>query len=86
MGAPYAGTLGMIAFVATIVRSSLHGIDAGTAIVTAVVYLAVFAFLGWLIGSLATHVVVESVTGSLRRELALRESSKSSSPTASGNG
>ncbi len=85
MGAPYAGTLGLIAFVATIVRSSLHGIDAGTAIVTSVLYLAVFAFLGWLIGNLATHVVVESVTGSLRRELAMRETLKSSSPTASGS-
>jgi hypothetical protein len=78
MGAPYAGTLGLIAFVATISRSFINGVDAGTAIVTAVLYMGVFAFLGWLIGSLATHVVVESVTGSLQRELEAREASKSS--------
>jgi hypothetical protein len=84
MGAPYAGTLGMIAFVATIVRSSLHGMDAGSTIVTGILYLAVFAFLGWLIGSLATHVVVESVTSSLRRELAEREALKSSETAAGG--
>ncbi len=84
MGATYAGTLGLIAFVATILRSAVHGSDAGTAIVSAVLYLAVFAFLGWLIGSLATHVVVESVTGSLQRELSARETLKSS-PTTSGS-
>jgi len=83
MGSQYAGTLGMLALVATIIRSWLHGVDAGTAIVSAVLYLVAFAILGWLIGSFATHVVVESVTDSLKRELELREASKSSM-TASG--
>lgn len=83
MGAPYAGTLGLIAFVATISRSAINGVDAGTTIVTAVLYMAVFAFLGWLIGSLATHVVVESVTNSLHRELKAREALKSSVAAAS---
>jgi uncharacterized membrane protein AbrB (regulator of aidB expression) len=81
MGSQYAGTLGLIALAATVIRSWLNGVDAGTAVVTAVLYLVAFAFLGWLIGSLATHVVVRSVTDNLNRELAEREASKSSTAT-----
>ena len=52
--------------------------------ITAVLYLVAFAFLGLLIGCLATHVVVKSVTDTLNRELAEREASKSSAATADG--
>jgi hypothetical protein len=84
MGSQYAATLGLIALAATVIRSWLNGVDAGTAMVTAVLYLAAFAFLGWLIGCLATHVVVKSVIDSLHRELEEREASKSSTATADG--
>lgn len=77
MGPRFAGVLGLIALSVTLLRNGLLGIDLGSTIVTGVVYLIGFALLGWFIGSVAAHVIKESVRDSLIRELERREAEKS---------
>lgn len=77
MGPQYAGVLGLIAMSTTLIRSWIHGVDLGSAIVTGVVYLATFALFGWFIGRSAAHLVTESVREALIRELREREAKKS---------
>lgn len=81
MGPQYAGVLGLIALSTTLMRSWLFGTDLGSAIVTGVVYLVVFALFGWFIGKVATHVVLESVREALVRELREREAKQSEQAT-----
>lgn len=76
MGPRYAGILGFIAFATTLVRGWLVGTGFESAIVTAVVYLFVFALIGWMVGSIATTVIIQSVKDRLRNELAQRELEK----------
>jgi uncharacterized membrane protein YfcA len=72
MGPQYAGTLGLLAMSATLFRSWINGIDSSTALVTAVLYMFAFALIGFFVGSLAAHVVANSVIDDLKRELLQR--------------
>jgi len=76
MAPRYAGILGFIAFATTLVRGWLVGTGMESAIVTGVVYLFVFALIGWMVGSIATSVIIQSVKDRLRDELAEREREK----------
>ena len=61
MGRNYAGILGLTAFSATLLRGAVAGSSPNEVSLTAVLFLFAFAALGWMIGSIAEHTVIESV-------------------------
>lgn len=69
----YAGTLGLLAFLATLARGlrQSHGIE--TVLGAACVSLAIFAVLGGAIGGLARWIVEDAVRQRLAAEVAAQE-------------
>ena len=61
MGRAYAGNLGLVAFSLMVLRGVVQGAGNEQTLLTASAALFVFAALGYVIGSLAEHLVSESV-------------------------
>jgi len=69
----YAGTLGLLAFLATLTRGLRvsHGIE--TVLGAACASLAIFAALGWAVGGCARWIVEDAVRQRLAAEVAAQE-------------
>jgi hypothetical protein len=61
VGRDYAGILGALAWLVVVVRGIKDGGGAQAVMTTAVVALAIFAIVGWIVGSLARWTVEQSV-------------------------
>lgn len=70
MGRSYAGTLGLAAFAAVLVRGVLRGGAIEATLQAAWIGLWGFAAVGFVAGRLAEWIVEESVTGKVAAELA----------------
>jgi hypothetical protein len=73
MGPSYAGILGPIAFVTTLVRGVIGGGGADQALVSSAIHLLAFAAIGYVLGRVAEYVVLESVRQRFDRDLKARE-------------
>ncbi len=80
MGPSYAGILGPIAFVTTVTRGLIYGGAAESILVSAWCHLVAFAAAGFVIGSLASWIVDDSVRS--RVEAQLPKSAEINSPTS----
>jgi membrane protein YqaA with SNARE-associated domain len=65
----YAGVLGSLVFAALIMRGIWHQQDPVATLKVALLGLAVFACVGWLLGSAAARTVEESVRERFQRRL-----------------
>jgi hypothetical protein len=70
MGRAYAGVMGPLAFLTTLVRCQLRSVSVETTVVQAVLCLFVFAAIGGVIGQLAGWIVDDSVRARLAAEIA----------------
>ncbi len=70
MGRTYAGILGPLAFLITLVRGAIHAASASTTVFEATVFLVVFAAIGGLVGQIAAWIVDDSVRARLAAEMA----------------
>jgi hypothetical protein len=66
----YAGILGPLAFIMSLMRGMVGGGGAAGVLWTAWCSLLAFAAMGWLIGWIAERTVVDSVSGRIEAELA----------------
>ncbi len=79
----FAGIFGPLAFLASLVRGSLHGATAETALWTAWLGLLVFAAVGYVVGWIAGTTIEQSVSARIGAELAAQEAAgKSESHSA----
>jgi hypothetical protein len=69
MGPSYAGILGPIAFVTMLARGLISGSSTDHSLFLAIVYLVAFAALGFITGTIADRVVLESVKQRFDHEL-----------------
>jgi hypothetical protein len=69
----YAGVLGLLAFVVTVVRGVIDRHDAATTLPAACAALAAFAAAGAAAGAIAESLISESVEQKLRAEIAAHE-------------
>jgi hypothetical protein len=84
MGRQYAGTLGPIAFVTVIVRNLIDGGHADSALMAALMALFAFAALGYLLGRMAEHTIVEAVESSFHARLRASEQPHPGAPMNDG--
>jgi hypothetical protein len=69
----YAGILGLLAFLTTLVRGLLHGGDPETVLWSAWYALLAFALLGGVVGRLATWIVEDAVRSQLAAAVSARQ-------------
>ena len=70
VGRNYAGTLGLLTFVAVLARGLIRGSSASATLQAACLVLFAFAAIGYVVGQIAHSIVEQSVHGRMRRELA----------------
>ena len=68
MGPSYAGILGPIAFVTKLARGLFNGSSTDDLLISALISLVAFAAIGYVVGSLADRVILESVKQRFHRE------------------
>ena len=73
MGRNYAGILGLLTFVAVLVRGLIRGASVTSTLQAACLVLFVFATIGYLAGKIAHSIVEQSVHGRMRTDLAAAE-------------
>ena len=73
----YAGILGPLAFLTSLVREAIHGEASESMLLAASCSLWVFALLGCVVGWLAGWIVKESVEATVSAELAAWEAGQS---------
>lgn len=73
MGPTYAGMLAPIAFVTMLARGLISGSSSEGVLLSALVSLIAFAAIGFVTGTLADQVVLESVKQQFTNELKARE-------------
>ncbi|MCH2124321.1 MAG: hypothetical protein MK165_05990 [Pirellulaceae bacterium] len=69
MGQKFAGVLGTLAFVATLVRELIEGAAAEASLILSTFCLLGFAAIGWFVGTIAEWIIVESVLTRFHHEL-----------------
>lgn len=69
MGRQYAGMLGSIALVTSVLLGLVQGAPALGVLMTAAVSLAVFSVVGYVVGEIAGWIVLTSVRATLAAEL-----------------
>jgi hypothetical protein len=69
VGRKYAGILGLLTFVAMIVRGIFRGSSTTSTLQAACLVLFVFAAIGYLAGKIAHSIVEQSVHGRMKSEL-----------------
>ena len=67
MGQTFAGTLGLLAFVSTVLRGVLAGGEASAVLGPAMVSLVVFTVVGFGLGQLAAWQVETAITAQLKQ-------------------
>lgn len=72
MGPSYAGILAPIAFLAMLARGLISGNGAEGVLFTATLSLFAFAAIGYVAGSIADQIVVESVQHQFAEEMRVR--------------
>jgi len=70
MGRSYAGVLGYLAVAITLVRGALTGSGVEGTLLTAMTAMAIFAALGFVLGTIAQSTVDHSVRDQLEDQLA----------------
>lgn len=65
----YSGTLGLLAFVAAVLHSVVHGANLDSAVPFGLGALAVGALVGWVAGAIADRTVVEGVRQRMLQQL-----------------
>ena len=70
VGQKYAGTLGLLTFVAVLARGLIRGASVSATLQAACLVLFVFAAIGYVVGRTAHSIVEQSVHGRMRSELA----------------
>jgi hypothetical protein len=70
MGRIYAGVLGPLAFLISLVRGAVHAVSTNSTVFEATIYLLVFAMIGALVGQIAAWIVDDSVRARLAAEMA----------------
>ena len=78
----YAGILGLLAFLTSVVRGMIHDSAVGSVLWLAWLSLLAFGVIGYVVGWLAERIVEDSVRGRILAELAAEESAETS-PSAS---
>ena len=61
MGRQYAGILGLLAFLMIVARGLTRGAGVETTLLAAAFHLFLFAFIGYIVGQLASWIVLDSV-------------------------
>lgn len=84
MGRSYAGCLGLIAFLAQILRGVIGGAGMETILFQAWLSLFAFAAIGYVLGSVASFIVEDSVQTKIGEELAAQEASTGTKPVRAG--
>jgi hypothetical protein len=69
----YAGILGLLAFLTSLIRGIVHGSGAESTLGSACLCMALFAVVGVALGGVARWIVEDSVNSRLAAELAARE-------------
>lgn len=77
MAPVYAGILGPLAFLTTLLRGTLHGGQADAVLFSAWCCLWAFAVVGFLVGWVAERTVADAVAGRVAAELAQRKAEQS---------
>lgn len=72
MGRDFAGILGLVAFSTTVLRGAIAGV-ADDALLTATIHLFAFAAAGWILGSIASSTIDQSVRARFAAELKAAE-------------
>lgn len=78
MGRAYAGVLGYLAAALTLFRGAIAHGGVESTLLTAVVAMAVFAVVGFVLGSIAQHTVDHAVRERLEAQLAAAQSPEAS--------
>ena len=73
MAPPFAGTLGLLAFLSCLIRGFIHGSGPQETVGTACLAMTAFAAVGLILGHLAERTVKESVEQRVAAELAAEE-------------
>lgn len=73
MAPPFAGTLGLLAFLSCLIRGLIHGSGPQETVATACLAMTAFAAVGLILGYLAGQTVKESVEQRVAAELAAEE-------------
>ncbi|MGY8768414.1 MAG: hypothetical protein ACKVH8_08310 [Pirellulales bacterium] len=71
MNRSYAGTLGTLAFITVLIRGFSEWGGLESILFSAVIALFLFAAIGYIVGSIASRIVDESVRNKLNAELAM---------------
>ena len=79
MGPSYAGILGPIAFLTMLIRGVVRGSSADGVLISSAASLLIFAAIGYVIGRIANHIVLEAVRQRFDRDLKTQKS-----PSAAG--
>lgn len=80
MGRTYAGILGPLALIVTIIRGFRYAAGVESTLLTATLYLLAFAAIGHVLGSLAEWIVDDSVRSKVAAEVAAMENQETSQP------
>jgi hypothetical protein len=77
MGPSYAGILGPIAFLTMLIRGVVKGSSVDGVLISSAASLLIFAAIGYVIGRIAEHIVLEAVRQRFDHDLKTREKSPS---------
>jgi hypothetical protein len=78
----YAGILGPLAFITSLIRGVMHGGTTESVLWTAWFCLLVFAAMGYVIGWIGQRTVEEAVSSRMAAEMAARKAARKSEPAA----
>lgn len=78
MGRAYAGVLGYLAAALTLARGVIAGGGVESTVLSAIVCLAGFAVIGWVLGTIAESTVDQSVRQQLEAQLQATQSPEAS--------
>lgn len=79
----YAGIMGPLAFATALARGLINSAEVITTLAGACLALLVFAALGYIVGSIASRIVEESVSALIKIELAREQASEEAQPAGS---
>lgn len=73
----YAGILGLLAFLTSLIRGMVHSYGVESTLWSACLGMALFAVVGVVLGGIARWIVEDSVNSRLTAELAAQEGGRS---------
>lgn len=78
MGRSYAGVLGYLAAAITLARGAISGSGLEGTLTTAIAAMAIFAVVGFVLGSIAQTTIDHSVRDQLENQLATNDTTPAS--------